>query len=230
MLSPEENPPVIEPGMLAAEEAAPADSRADFEKGMSVAPKLSILLIVANTVIFFITLANGSLESREAIIQAGALSQAEFRSGEVWRGVSCMFLHGGLDHLFGNAVALFILGMACEHAFGLARTALLYMGAGALASLLSVTINPGPSVGASGAIFGLMGVMIAFFYRHRDKFHLRDNRIGLVLAVWAGYTILTGLASPFIDNTAHIGGLLAGLALGYLVPPPIVERAAGQKS
>jgi rhomboid protease GluP len=202
----------------------PAETRRDFERDMSVWPRLSLLLIAANAVIFIIVLSRGGLESQEAILLAGALSREHVVQGEVWRGLSAMFLHGGWDHLIGNCVALFILGMASEHAFGLTRTALLYFATGVVASFASITFSPGPSVGASGAIFGLMGVMIAFFRRHGEHFFLRDNRVGVVLIVWAVYSILTALAQPFIDNAAHVGGLLSGLVLGWLVPPEILER------
>lgn len=223
-------PPLPEP-------VVPSDGRVDFEKGMPLAPPLTLILIAANVIVFFITLGKGALESKEAIILAGALSRDHvFGSAggapELWRLVSAMFLHGGFDHLFANCVALYVLGMACEHAYGLARTAVLYMLAGIGASVVSLTFSPGPSVGASGAIFGLMGAGIIFFRRHGNRFILRDNRVGVVLMVWAGYTILTGLAQPYVDNGAHVGGLIFGSLLALAARPAILDRipALGPKS
>lgn len=240
--APPSSPPLIQQGMLAMPTISDdmlatsgeildlpvetvADGRIDFEKGMSLWPRLTILLIVANVIIFFITLAKGALESKEAIIQAGALSRDHVLAGEVWRLVSAMFLHGGFDHLFGNAIVLYILGMACEHGYGLARTAWLYMFTGVCASLVSISLSEGPSVGASGAIFGLMGAAIVFFRKHGKTFYVRDNRVGIVLIVWAGYSILTGFLDPFIDNFAHIGGLLSGIGLALVIEPALVTRA-----
>ncbi|MGH7680308.1 MAG: rhomboid family intramembrane serine protease, partial [Gemmatimonadaceae bacterium] len=85
-------------------------------------------------------------------------------------------------------------------------------------SILSVTLSPGPSVGASGAIFGLMGAIILILHRHRDVLYMRDKRIGVVIGVWAGYTFLLGAVSPMIDNGAHLGGFLAGALVGPLLP------------
>ena len=84
-------------------------------------------------------------------------------------------------------------------------------------------MNPGPAVGASGAIFGLLGAMIVFFYKYRDSFHLRDKRIGNVLLLWAGYSVVTAYFMPFIDNAAHVGGLLAGAFGGYFLTPRLMK-------
>ncbi len=94
-----------------------------------------------------------------------------------------------------------------------------YLASGIAASLLSMGLSPGPSVGASGAIFGLMGAVIAVLNRHQHRLYLRDRRIGAVLAAWAIYTIATGLMSPFVDNAAHAGGFLGGALLGLRLTP-----------
>ena len=227
-LAPAADLPTISADMLALEpESPPAsahDPRVDFEKGMSVAPFLSIVLILANTAIFAVTASRGALESREAIILAGALVRERVVAGEVWRGVSAMFLHGSVEHLLGNCVVLYILGMACEHAYGPLRTAMIYLLAGVGGAILSMTLSAGPSVGASGAIFGLMGAAIVFFGKYRDRFIVRDRRVGIVLVVWALYSIFTAFFQPFIDNGAHIGGLLTGALVAHATQPEILER------
>ena len=130
-----------------------------------------------------------------------------------------MFLHGSPSHLFGNMLALYVLGMACEHAVGSRPMLWLYLLAGATGSVLSMALSPGPSVGASGAIFGLMGAVIAVLSQHQQRFYLRDKRIAVVLAAWAAYTIFTGLLSPYVDNAAHAGGFLGGALLGLRLEP-----------
>ncbi len=217
---------VLEPSNSEAAAELPAsseDGRIEFEKGMSLAPVLSIILILTNAVIFFVTLAAGALQSREAIILAGALVRDRVVTGEYSRCISSMFLHGSMEHLLGNCAALFVLGMACEHAYGPIRTAVIYLAAGIGGALLSMLFSPGPSVGASGAIFGLLGAAIVFFRMHGDRFKVRDNRIGFALLIWAGYSIFTAFLQPYIDNGAHIGGLATGALCGFLMTPDLLS-------
>ena len=192
--------------------------RLDFEDGMTYAPAATLCLIVALTAVFGWEIATRALTSREAIIAAGALERGRVLAGELWRLASAPFLHGGPDHLVGNCVSLYILGMACEHAVG-ARRMLTVFAAGAIGgSLLSLALSPGPSVGASGAIFGVMGAVVVILHRHAETFVIRDKRIGAVIAVWAAYTLLLGALQPMIDNGAHLGGLIAGAAAAYGIP------------
>jgi membrane associated rhomboid family serine protease len=127
-----------------------------------------------------------------------------------------LFLHGGFDHIIGNMIVLYIVGMAAEHAFGPARMLLVYFAGGLAGSTLSLLASPGPSVGASGAVFGVLAAVVVTLYRHQKHFYVRDKRIGIVLAGWAGYQLLTGFLTPFVDNFAHLGGIIGG-ALAALV-------------
>ena len=190
---------------------------------MSSAPPVTIVLIGLNAAIFFTTVAWGFLQSEATILRAGALSRDLVFQGEVWRLLSAMFLHGSVEHLFGNGVGLFILGMAAEHAYGKLEMAGVYLISGLAGSVLSVVVNPGPAVGASGAIFGLLGAMIVFFFKYHDSFHLRDKRIGNVLLMWAGYSIATAFFIPYVDNAAHVGGLIGGAFSGYWVTPRLMK-------
>jgi len=218
--APHEKPILITPEMLAGRGGgAPSRGRIDFERGMRHAPPLILFLIAANLGMFAWEIAAGALADRETIIEAGALVRERVLAGEWWRLISAMFLHGGVDHILGNLVVLYIVGLACEHAFGGAQTAVLYFASGIAGGLVSIAAGPGPSVGASGAIFGVIAAVIVVLYRWQDRFYVRDKRIGFVLLVWAGWQILTGLANPFIDNFAHLGGL-AGGALAALVLRP----------
>ena len=202
--------------------------RVDFEDGMTYAPRATLALIVACGAVFYWELATRALASREAIVAAGALMRAHVMEGEIWRLASATFLHGGPDHLLGNCISLYILGMACEHAIGWRRL-LAVFAAGAIGGwTLSLAMAPGPSVGASGAIFGVMGAVIVILHRHRDLFVIRDKRIGFVVAVWASYSLLLGAVQPMIDNAAHVGGLVAGgiAAIGL----PVRQRFLVERS
>jgi rhomboid protease GluP len=211
-----EEPIVITPDMLAP---GSRGARVDFERGMHPVPPVVSLLIVLNVAMFVWQIASGALTDEETIIAAGALVRERVLAGEGSRLISAMFLHGGADHLIGNVLVLYVVGMAVEHALGLARTAFVYFASGLAGAGLSMALSPGPSVGASGAIFGLIASVIVVLYRHRDRFHVRDKRIGFVLVVWAGYQVGTGFLTPFIDNFAHIGGFVGG-ALGTLLVRP----------
>jgi rhomboid protease GluP len=211
---------VITASMLTA---PPRRGPMDFERGMRVLPPFIILLIITNVVAFGWEIANGALLSRDAIIDAGALARDDVLAGEWWRVWSATFLHGGPDHLIGNMVVLYVVGMACEHGFGLLRTGLVYLLSGLTGSLLSLAMSEGPSVGASGAIFGVAGAVIMMLWRHRDRFHLRDKRISAVLAIWAGYQLLIGFALPYVDNFGHLGGLAGGVAAAMLLQPRLLS-------
>lgn len=192
--------------------------RIDFERGMSYAPPFTLLLIAVLLVVFGWEVATGAMFSQQSIIDAGALSRPEVLSGEVWRLLTATFLHGGFDHLIGNCFVLYVLGMASEHAFGRVRAAIIYFASALCGSLLSVTLSPGPSVGASGAVFGLAAAVIVFFYRFHNLFFVRDKRVGFVLLAWAIYSVASGFLTPGIDNFAHIGGFTGGAAMGALLP------------
>jgi rhomboid protease GluP len=208
--------------MLARPGAPSRGGRIDFERGMRHAPPFILFLIAANLAMFAWEIAAGAHADRETIIEAGALVRERVLAGEWWRLMSAMFLHGGFDHIFGNLIVLYIVGLACEHALGGARTALVYFASGIAGGLLSLAMGPGPSVGASGAIFGVIAAVIVVLYRWQDRFYVRDKRIGFVLLVWAGWQILTGLASPFIDNFAHLGGLAGGALAALALRPRLL--------
>jgi rhomboid protease GluP len=227
MISPSEPPPRFKPPPMTAEmlvEPTPVDPREDFESRMSAGPPLCLALIAINTVVFIGMVLAGALESGEAIVGAGALHRDRVLAGDVWRLLSAAFLHGSWGHLFGNAIMFYIVGMACEHAYGSRRMSGIYLVSALCGSLLSIAMQPGPSVGASGAIFGVTGAVIVFFFRQQKHFYLRDKRIGIVLLIWGMWQIAGGFFNPVIDNFCHIGGFLGGAAAGWFIPPALVTR------
>ena len=197
----------------------------DFERGMGYAPPGTLAVIALLVAVFVWQLATGALESQAGIVDAGALVRNRVLEGEHWRMLTATLLHGGFDHLIGNCVALYILGMAGEHALGAWRVLALYVASGLAGSLASVLTGPGPSVGASGAICGLMGAVVLILYKYRRAYHVRDKEIGLVLAGWAAYTIVIGALDPRIDNWAHFGGLLGGAVVALGIRPKVARGA-----
>lgn len=140
-------------------------------------------------------------------------------SGQWWRLVTSMFVHGGLVHIAFNMMALWQAGQLVERMFGSARFLALYMIAGVCGSLGSVLWNPYVnSVGASGAIFGIIGGLLAFIRRPDSGVpativkDLRGSLGGFLL-----FNIGAGLVYPHTDNAAHIGGLVGGFIAGHLL-------------
>jgi rhomboid protease GluP len=197
--------------------------RVDFERRMRRLPRLTTGLLAFLVAVFTLEVGAGALESLEGIVAAGALWRPAVLAGEYWRLLAATFLHGGLEHLTSNAVALFILGMIGEHAFGWRQFAVLYTASALGGSVASLATSAVPSVGASGALFGLQAAAIVLFRHHRDRLLVRDRRIGVVLAVWAALSIAGGLVTPYIDNAAHLGGFAAGWLVGGRLHPVVLE-------
>jgi rhomboid protease GluP len=133
-------------------------------------------------------------------------------------------LHAGILHAGFNLYALYIIGPQAEAIFGRRRFLTVYLVSGMGGVLASYLLTAEVSVGASSAIFGLIGALLIFFYRHRKALG-EFGRRGLVnLLVVAGINLVLGL-SPGIDNWGHIGGLLAGALLALVLGPDLrLER------
>jgi|GEM_PF-1393835 len=215
-------PPGFEDDDIPTIDDAMLHGEVDFEAGMSAFPLFSLGLILACIAVFVCQVAGNGLEDAKRISAMGALDPDLIHQGEIWRLVSATFMHGNFEHLMSNMVILFVLGMACEHGFGRPQYLFLYVGAGLFGSIFSL-MGSRLSVGASGAIFGLAGALIALFWRHQNKLHLRDRRIGVVIGLWAAFQIVLGLLNPNIDNLAHFGGLVGGVVLGLVLRPAVLE-------
>lgn len=152
--------------------------------------------------------------------------------------LTSMFLHGDVMHLFGNMVFLFIVGVAVESALGGVWYLLLYLAGGLAGDALHYLVNPAsmvPSVGASGAISGLMGLftvvfgfrMVNFFYWLVVVFGFRTMRGIVVLPIWIAWEIIQYATDKagHVGYMAHAGGLIGGALLGLLV----MKRFAGER-
>jgi rhomboid protease GluP len=139
--------------------------------------------------------------------------------GQWWRLLTCVFVHGGLLHIGFNMWCLWSLGRLAESVYGHWTFAAVYLICGLGASLASVIWNPIVlSVGASGAIFGIAGALIASFYL--GEFSLPKAAMSGTLrslAIFVGFNLFFGKVMAGTDNAAHIGGLLVGLLLGALI-------------
>jgi rhomboid protease GluP len=160
-----------------------------------------------------------------AMLRLGAKFGPLMFAGQWWRLVTAMFLHAGLLHIGMNMWCLFDLGPEVESLFDAPRFIVFYLATGVFGYIVSLWWSPGVlSIGASGAIMGLIGVLIG------ASFHL--GRLGKdyrsMLWKWVIYIFIFGLFFS-VDNAAHIGGLVLGLALGYLIPSGEVQTRTEQK-
>ena len=140
-------------------------------------------------------------------------------SGEWWRLLTCVFVHGGIIHIAFNMWCLWNLGALAESLYGRWTYGAIYLICGVGSSLVSVAWHPGvPSVGASGAIFGLAGALIAAF--KLGEFSVPRSALSGTLrslAMFVIYNLIFGAAIGTTDNAAHVGGLVTGLILGALI-------------
>ena len=153
------------------------------------------------------------------IKQYGEKENSLIAQGQIWRLLTAVFIHGTLLHILFNAYALYNLGREVEMFYGSFRFSLIFFFAGLSGSVTSMLLNPSPSVGASGAIFGLIGAEGVFLYRNRRLLGERGRRglQNIIFIVVLNFAI--GLQAQFIDSWAHLGGLIGGALLGWFIGP-----------
>lgn len=154
-----------------------------------------------------------SPDVRVLVFYFGAhFTQFILEQGQWWRLITACLLHGGLIHLLFNGMALFQLGPLIEQAYGPARFTILFVLTGIAGYLASLPFVMAPSIGASGAVFGLIGAAIAYGKR-RGGTHgqtIRDYGIR-----WLVYGLAFGFLVSGINNYAHAGGALAGFGIAW---------------
>jgi rhomboid protease GluP len=183
---------------------------------------LTQVLVGANVMIFVaMVLASGpSFDFTSPVMDHfGANFGPYTLTGEWWRLLTYMFLHGGLMHIAFNMWCLWDLGALCESLYGRWTFAAIYLITGIAGGLASVAWNPGVlSVGASGAIFGLAGALLASFYLGEfsvPKVAIQGTLRSLLFFI--GFNVVFGAIVSGVDKACHVGGLLSGLLLGALI-------------
>lgn len=201
------------------------DENAFLERLRTLAPRpyLTWLLIGANLVTWLASLALGAEVLRvEAglLLEWGGNAASEVQKGEWWRLLASAFLHGNLFHLVMNMVGLAAAGPTVERIYGQRQFFLIYLGAALVGSALSLhhSAQAAVSVGASGAVFGVLGALFVALLQHRDKVpkSLSKQTLG-VLAFFILYSLKQGFDTAGVDNAAHVGGLIGGCALAFLL-------------
>ncbi len=189
-------------------------------------PIVTYILIAINVLLYFIPILTGSYET---IIDKFCIYGPYIRSGEIYRLFTGIFLHANIMHLAFNCYALYILGSQLESFMGKIKYLLIYLFSGIAGALFSMIFSGGAaSIGASGAIFGLMGSLVYFGYHYRVYLGnvIKSQIIPLIVL-----NLTIGFLSSGIDNSAHIGGLIGGalitIALGVKYKSSTFEKING---
>ena len=174
------------------------------------------ILIAVNVAVFFTGMFMEILGGRDLLLEFGILNKTLVAQGEYWRLITATFLHADFAHLFGNMYFLFILGRNLLGQYSNAKFLTVYFLSGLSGSLLSCALSSYQSLGASGAIMGLGGVLIykVFFGKHKEYFRYVGNylAVGLMVLFNLGY----GLFNTGIDNYGHFGGFFCGFLLEFI--------------
>jgi membrane associated rhomboid family serine protease len=189
----------------------------------------SVGLFAATFLIFIVQLTVGELQGCDTLLLAGSKNKAAIAGGEIWRLITPLFLHTCMRHAAVNLLSLFALGPVIERFYGSQRLLLVYLASGVGCIALSLLLCPSECVGASGAVLGLVGALLAMIYRNRHIFGrgaiLRLFAVSLVALLSIGF----GIAEEY-DMWGHLGGLLTGLILGLILGPLFhrVESGSGR--
>uniref|UniRef100_A0A1D1ZH94 RHOMBOID-like protein n=1 Tax=Anthurium amnicola TaxID=1678845 RepID=A0A1D1ZH94_9ARAE len=218
----------------------PSDEFRPFRRWV---PWMVPAFVVANTVLFVVTMYVNDCPRGSAACVAGFLGRFSFqpfkenpllgpssttlqRMGALdvdkvvhkhqwWRLISCIWLHAGVFHILANMLSLLFIGIRLEQEFGFVRIGLLYIISGFGGSLLSALfIQSSISVGASGALFGLLGGMLSELITNWTIYANKFAAL-LTLVFIIAINLAVGIL-PHVDNFAHIGGFLSGFLLGFV--------------
>ncbi len=192
-------------------------------------------ILLINTVVFLImTWQSGSLfdPGNGSILMNGAKDSIAIVNGEYWRFITPIFIHIGLIHYLFNSYILYYIGNQLEGLLGAKRYLTIFIGAGILGNIASAILTPVMSAGASSSIFGLLGCGFYLERTFRRRFAgdpaMKSGSKAYAMTILIN--LVFGFVVPFIDNAAHIGGLVGGflLTVGMIHLPPS-RIVAGKK-
>lgn len=159
------------------------------------------------------------------LVKWGACSRPLMHGAGVLRLLTSQFVHGGLMHLAGNLYGLLFAGLMLESFIGGRRLLLAYLVAGVIGGFASIAVHPATvTVGASGSIFGLFGVLFGLLLAKDARLAPVRNFLLVNAAIYVALNLVLGAVSPGVDNAAHVGGLVAGFAMS-----PALRFAKGSR-
>ena len=178
-------------------------------------PVLTISLITINLIVLLLIYLNGFPTNIFAPRTFGAIYPPwVFEYGQWWRLFTAMFVHFGWQHFLSNTLGLLIFGLKVEKYFGHIMFLLIYVLSGLVGSLFSIFITTSYSAGASGAIYGIVGFLFVFTRLTKRSVEFLN---WYLMFSYIAIGIAMGFAMPGIDNAGHIGGLITGGLIGFLV-------------
>lgn len=175
--------------------------------------KWTNILLAAN-VLFYVA----QLATQGKLLSWGAKVNSLIDKGQLWRLVTSSFLHANIGHLMINCYSLNSVGPTVESFSGPRRYLAIYFASSIASAAMSYWFCKMPAVGASGAIFGLVGSVAVFVLRHKDLVGGGKKDLQHIAQVIA-LNMLIGLSSTGIDNWGHLGGLIGGIAASWLIGP-----------
>ncbi len=178
-------------------------------------------LLLINILIWVAMEGQGGSMDRLVLLTFGASHAPSIFEGQWWRLITALFIHIGAKHLLANSGALLVLGPFTLGAWGVGRFYGMYLLSGVAGNIFSLAISPTPALkaGASGAILGLLGILAGTRIRHLqtdDRSRFKTWHVIAMVIAFYGFVVGVGPA----DHLAHIGGLLAGGLLSFIVPFP----------
>lgn len=175
-------------------------------------PVVTYILIVLNLMVFLY----GVLHSNDELINMFGNNYELVQNGEFYRLFTCMFVHADILHILFNMIALYSIGPVVERYYGKSKFLLIYLVSGLLGSIFSGVFMTADSIsiGASGAIFGLLGSICYFTYYYRATLQgiLRGSIMPVIII-----NLVIGFLSTSIDLSAHIGGLIGGILISMAI-------------
>lgn len=182
------------------------------------APYVTYSIIAITVIIYVLQLISESTLGTDILILYGARINEAILAGELWRFVTPALLHGSVPHIAFNMYALFAFGTGLENHFGHGRFFMLYVLGAFTGNVISFLFSEGYSVGASTAVFGLLGAQAIFLYQNRKLFAGQFGKAIQNVVFIAAINLFLGL-QPGIDNWGHIGGLVGGLMFTWFAGP-----------
>ena len=221
------------PLYFAQEVPPPAPKRKPNYAYLRHSPTVVIIALCVIAYLVEVVVGHNLSPSVDALVKTGASDGRLILTGQWWRLLTAMFLHGNLLHIASNMWALFNLGLLAEILYGRRNYVFLYLIAGLGGSVASVWWHPATvGVGASGAIFGVAGALLpALKFQKNPRIAMALKGALRSIVIFVVFNLVLGAGLPVIDNAAHVGGLLTGLIVGFLLPSYTVEeerRRTGQ--
>ena len=183
-----------------------------------VKPIVTYALMGVTILIYLLQQVTQSLMGTDIPVLLGAKINQYILQGELWRLITPVFLHGSIFHIGFNMYALYVIGVGLERQYGNKRYLLLYFLGGFAGNVFSFMFSSAAAIGASTAIFGLLGAEGVFIYQNRRFFGNRARSMLINIVTIAAINLVIGL-SPGIDNWGHLGGLIGGTVFAWLGGP-----------